>query len=40
MADYLKDNTNSTAVYVGKLVQTKNPVEDHNEDTHHIDENG
>lgn len=37
LADFLKEFTNSTAVYIGKLVSPKKPISDDDDDEAHID---
>lgn len=37
LADHLKDHTNSTAVYIGKLIQPNKSIKDDSVDTSHID---
>lgn len=38
LADFLKEFTDSTAVYIGKLVSPKRPIKDDDDDRAHIDE--
>jgi hypothetical protein len=38
LADYLQEQTNSTAVYIGKLVQPKKEIGLEDDDRAHIDE--
>ena len=38
LINYLKDNTESTAVYIGKVVKPKKPISDEDNDTAHKDE--
>jgi hypothetical protein len=38
LADFLKEFTNSTAVYIGKLVSPKKPISDDDDDEAHIDD--
>lgn len=38
LADFLKDFTKSTAVYIGKLVLPKKKIQDNDDDRAHIDE--
>ena len=37
LTDHLKQYTNSEAVYIGKLVQPRKPIEDGDNDEAHID---
>ena len=38
LVKYLKDHTDSTAVYIGKVVKPKKPITDEDNDKAHIDE--
>ena len=38
LANYLKEFTHATSVYVGKLVSPKRPISDEDDDKAHIDE--
>lgn len=38
LTNYLKEHTNSTAVYIGKLVKPKKTITDEDDDKAHIDE--
>jgi hypothetical protein len=38
LANYLKDFTHATAVYIGKLVSPKKPITDEDDERAHIDE--
>lgn len=38
LAAYLKDFTNATGVYIGKLIQPKKEIGDDDDDRAHIDE--
>lgn len=40
LADHLKEHTNATAVYIGKLIQPNRPIKDDSVDTSHIDMEG
>lgn len=37
MADHLKEFTQATAVYVGKLVNPKKPIKEDDDETAHVD---
>ena len=38
LADFLKEFTNSTGVYVGKLIKPLRPIKDDDDDKAHIDD--
>ena len=38
LVTYLKEHTESTAVYIGKVVKPKKPITDESDDKAHIDE--
>ena len=38
LADFLKEFTGATAIYVGKLVAPKKPIEEEDDDRAHLDE--